>query len=47
MPSTGLPARRGAEGDRETMSICKKGSPAEGSIAAFDSRRVGMRRWQL
>jgi hypothetical protein len=25
----------------------QKGSPAGGSIAAFDSRRVGMRRWQL
>ena len=25
----------------------KKGSPAEGSIAAFDSRRSGRRRWQL
>jgi hypothetical protein len=29
------------------MSICKKRLPAGGSIAAFDLRRVGMRRWQL
>jgi hypothetical protein len=47
MPSTSLRALRGAEGDREPMSICKKGSPAGGIVAAFDLRRVGMRRWQL
>jgi len=42
-----LRARRSADGDRKPMSILQKGSPAAGSIAAFDSRRVGMRRWQL
>jgi len=29
------------------MSMCKKGSPAAGIVAAFDLRCVGMRRWWL